>query len=330
MLRRVLWLVIIVVAVWSGGWWLAAAELGRALATDEIAASGWSVRSGEADVSGYPLRFNVHLNDISAQGPRNERVALDSLDASAPAFWPGNATIALPETPVLIAFPSTDIALQIEAGEARMHLGPSLALPLRELGIEGSSLDLNVADARWGSNGPFHLSLRQTDDNPALYDLSANVAEMAPGAPLRRLLNVPAQWGETLYPIVVEGAVGFDAPLDRASLSGPLPQLRILRLHQATAGWGDVEFSAEGDLTFDLGGVPTGSVTVSTSGWRSLLDMAIASGLLQPDARRQIETVLGAMARISGTEEEIIFPLRFADDQMWLGGIVLGPAPRLR
>ena len=330
MLRRVLWLVIIVVAVWSGGWWLAAAGLRRALATDEIAASGWTIRSSEAEVSGYPLRFDVHLNDLSAQGPRNESIALDSLNASAPAYWPGDATIALPETAILIALSSTDIALRAEAGMARIRLGPSLALPLRELGIEGDSLDLNVAGAPWGANGPFRLSLHQTNDNPALYALSANVVELAPGAPLRSLLDVPAQWGETLHPIVIEGAVGFDAPLDRASLSGPLPRLRILRLGQATTGWGDVELSAEGDLTFDLGGVPTGSVTLSATGWRSLLDMAIAGGLLEGDMRRQIETVLGAIARMSGSTDEIIFPLRFADDQMWLGGIALGPAPGLR
>ena len=68
MVRGGIWLIVVLSAIWTGWWWLASAGLGQLLQQDRIAVSGWEVEPGAAKVSGYPMRFDVEVDRLSARG----------------------------------------------------------------------------------------------------------------------------------------------------------------------------------------------------------------------------------------------------------------------
>jgi len=90
-----------------------------------------------------------------------------------------------------------------------------------------------------------------------------------------------------------------------------------------------VALGAEGALTFDAEGIPDGVLSLRVTNWSKLLDAGERGGFLPPSMRGQVNTMLRLLEGRGGTPGGLDLDLVFADGQMVLAGLPLGPAPRL-
>ena len=72
--------------------------------------------------------------------------------------------------------------------------------------------------------------------------------------------------------------------------------------------------------------MPEGTLTLDLRGWQSALRLAVSLGLLPVERLPLLSAGLAAMAEADGSAS---MDLVFADGQMRLGLVPLGPAPRL-
>ncbi|NNK16286.1 MAG: DUF2125 domain-containing protein, partial [Sulfitobacter sp.] len=142
----------------------------------------------------------------------------------------------------------------------------------------------------------------------------------------RALLGIPQDWPYQWSVAKAAGALGFSVPLDRRSVDAGLPPPNRIEILDMQMIWGSVEVSANGSLNIDPEGIPEGDVSLFVDNWRILFDVAKASDLAIP---AQADLMLNALANIGGDPDTLELTLSFADGDMSLSGIALGPAPRL-
>ena len=79
----------------------------------------------------------------------------------------------------------------------------------------------------------------------------------------------------------------------------------------------------------DAEGFAEGRLDLRARNWEEMLDVAEASGALDPTLAGAVRAGLGLIARLAGDRNALDVPLDFGDGTARLGPIPLGPAPRL-
>lgn len=331
MRRLVLWLSAAAL-LWSAWWAVAAFGLQAGLAgwVDARRPEGWQAEAARIDVAGYPWSLKAGLTDVTLSHPARQ-LAVDAprLDLQAPAHWPGFVTLDLPDAPLRLTTPAGEAVLRAEGAEATLRLRPGMALELERLGAQSGPWEITAEAGPLLSAADLQIDARQAGDDPATYHMTLAADALTPGAPLRTLLNLPSAWAQSFDVLAGDVLVTFDRPWDRTALNARAPRPREVTLQRAEAIWGPVAIMAEGALSIAPDGIPSGGVTLRIENWEPLLNMAEAAGLLPQSVRAQAELMLRALANMTSGAELLELDLSFADGNMALGGIDLGPAPRL-
>ncbi len=329
---RITWAAAGLALAWTA-WWFWVAETARTAAEawfDARRAEGWQADYDRLDLGGYPLRLEAELVQPALADPETG-VALtaSAVGVSAPARWPGDITVTLPEDPITLASPEGRAALLMQAATAQMALRPGTALELERL---------DFASGPWSLEGPGgqvllaeDLGIAMTQDNaaPQTYRLTAGATDLQPGSAPRAALRVPESWPVSFDTFAVEMQVRFDRVWDRQAIEIARPQPRAIDLVLAEAVWGTLELRAAADLTVDADGVPSGPVSLQARNWQEMLGLAERAGLLPPALVPQAQRVLRALAAASGDPRAIDVTLTLRDGQIRMGFVPLGPAPRL-
>ncbi|MFD2740195.1 DUF2125 domain-containing protein [Sulfitobacter aestuarii] len=331
-MRRFVLFAAMLAALWSGWWWLVATGTERFLdqAAQTSAGEGWQLDFAGFEIGGYPLRLEGELAQPTLTAPaRGLSVAADRLGLSAPAYWPGHVSLGLPETPISLQSPSGTARLELSDGHGVLRLRPGAALELQRLQLIVAAWRLENDLGELIAGDVLRGLAEQDAQDAATYHISMDAGELTPGAALRGLLDLPAEWPVTFDGFAAEMRATFDRPFDRHARADRLPQPRALDLARLEAIWGALRLSAAGQLSIDAEGIPTGALRLEVENWPMLLDLAQAAGLLQPRMRGQTEMMFRALANLGGEAEALDLTLHFADGEMALGPIRLGPAPRL-
>ena len=329
-MRKITWIIALALLAWCGWWWVASTGLRSGIATwiDARTAEGWQAEVGHIAGGGFPTAVQAGLVDLALADPQaGLAVRTDRLDISAPAWWPGDVTVALDDDPITIASPLGRSTLTMENGVVALELHPGTALELESLGW--TSGPWQVSDAAGAQALAQNLTLTMTQTQGAAYAFRARADGFAPGEPTRARLRLPDNFPRAFDSLQLRADVTFDTAWDQRALDTARPQPRSIDLHLVEARWGELRLKMAADLVVDAQGVPEGEMTIQAENWRSMLDLAESAGVLPNGLRRQAENILQALAGASGSDASLDVDLGLRNGAIYLGFIPIGPAPRL-
>lgn len=330
-MRKLVKVLIILVVLWTGWWWLASTGMQMAVTAqfNELEAQGWRVEKAAPEITGFPFALRQNLGQIRLTGPDQTTLEATNLTLAAKAYWPGYTSVILPQTPIKITANGAPLYLQFNNATADMHLRPGTALELQKLAFTSGSWQINDATGNLVTAQNLTLSLLQDAQAAETYAFNVQATNLAPGDVIRAKLNVPANAPLTFDAYTAQGSTRLNRPLDRALISGAHARPDALALKMAEITWGDISVNATADLTFDTLGTPEGEVVTSVQNWRSLLNYARVAGVISQQQETQSGMMLGIFANMSGTPDDLSLMLRATDGQMTLNGIGIGPAPKV-
>ena len=330
-MRRTLVLVLTLAAVWAGYWWTGALAMERGFRgwLDARAAEGWVASYESVETHGFPSRFDTSFRDLALQppgagwawrAPLFQTLMLSYAPNRAVAAWPGPQTILTP---------LERIDLEGDELRASVRLGVAARLPLEE--FRAVARDLRIEGGSGWSATAAEASLATVSVPTAANGqrLGVRLRDLRPPAALRALVDPLGSMPDAVEGFHLDVDLGFDAPWDRHALEDRAPRLTGLALREATLLWGDLAISAEGAVEIGADGVPEGRIDLSVAGWRRLLGLAEATGLLGEGLAPLTERALEVLAGLSPDAGVIEAPLSFQGGFVSLGPIPLGPAPRL-
>lgn len=322
---RLLTIVVAVMALLWSGWWVVGSRLvsrGAVAGIEAARAEGWDIAYDDLSVEGFPNRFDTTMDAPRVTSPDG------AFGWSAPfvqilmlSYRPNRVIAVAPQEMVLdtplgrIDIASTDLRGSAAVTASRSPDLLRATLQGKGLTLAGAGLDGEVATAQ--------LALRRTGGEAA-YDVALDVAAMMPGEVLRARIDPAGTLPATIDSLDLD----VRATLDRVVGTGMegTPRLTALDIRNLRLVWGEMRLSASGPLDVGPDGRLDGVVSVKVAGWETALRLAASLGLFPPE---RLPLVMAGMAGASGNDGSVAMDLTFADGQMRLGPIPLGPAPRL-
>ncbi|XDA99330.1 DUF2125 domain-containing protein [Sulfitobacter sp. LCG007] len=320
---------VLAMLAWCGWWWFAATSLERGVQDwfETRRAEGWQADHAGLTRSGFPDRLRLRIENPALADPdTGVAVEMGDLVIEAKAWWPGNVTVQLPGSPILLASPQGRSMLALP-GQAALRTHPGPSLELEHMSLTSGPWSLETEEGSLLSAEDLTLEMQQSGNSAETYALTLEARGFRPGEVARDRFFVPGDWPVAFERFAVQADVVFDRPWDRGALDQSRPQPRHIALKLAEAAWGDLRLKAAADLDVDPTGVPEGELTLQARNWREILTLAEAAGALDPDFRPQIETVLETLARLGGDPDNFDVTLDFEGGGMSMGFLPLGPAP---
>lgn len=338
-MRFLKWLAVLLVLLFSGGWFAAkyAIEHAAEQAIAEADAKGVKAEVGAVSVSGFPIRLDLQARDVSLADPVSGMGWQGPLlSLHAPSLTPWDLTADLPAEQV-VTLPDQTIALSSEAFRAGLTSAPDLNLPLRRLDASATRLSAQ-SDLGW-QIGFGEISIALTEDataGPNNYALALDLAPLrldpafltalaAVALPDMPASDLPAEVNQ------IDGdlSLRLTAPLDR-NAGQTRPQIDAVEIRALTLAWGELTLDAKGAIHADADGYAAGTVSLELRGWDRLPAVLAASGAIKPEVAPTIGNFLRAIASQSPDADLLALPLVMESGRMSLGPFPLGPAPLLR
>ena len=328
-MRKLTVLVIVLAALWSGYWIVGKTALQRGLAQIKgRAQAGLDLSWAEAEVHGYPNRFDTTLDGVRiADSAGRWTWEAPFFQIMALSYRPHHVIAVWPETQRLIV-PGQALTLTSERmrGSAVFEPETDLTLNRAQLVVEAPRV---TSDLDWTVSADRALLAARPamgQDDARIRDVALEIDALSLPPQVTALLG-GADLPRRVETLSVDMQITFDQPWTRHSLQGPTPQAQRIALRDASLDWGEVEITGTGDIEIRDDGRPEGELDLSAKGWRKLLDIATQAGLLPAEQARTIASAAGFFA---GGSETLSLPLSFRDGRMFLGPVPLGPAPVLR
>lgn len=329
-MRKLTYLLITLSVLWSG-YWVAGSTVIRNAAEDWFAAQG--VRGVTAErtaltVAGFPNRFDLTVEGITFADPASG-IGWQAPFAQVFAMtWkPWHIIAALPPAQV-VTLPGQTITLASEGLRASLRARPSGDLPLAMAIAESGAISATSSQGWTTGAAKAVLSLGAAPGKPLAYDISADIAGLAPDPALLLRLLPEGGLPPALTEIRLRATATLTAALDRHA-GDTRPRLAALELTDARVTWGDVALTATGSIAPDDQGYAAGRIAFTVTNWRKVMPLLVASGTVKPELARTVETMLDSLARQSGDAEVLKLPLVMDQGWMSIGPLPLGPAPIL-
>ncbi len=311
------WLVILVAGLatlWGGYWFVGRGILRDQIATAVVAAEaeGWRIAWDDLGIGGFPNRFDTNVTepDVTApdgalrwHAPFLQVLALSYRPNEIIAVAPHQMTFEGPWGSVVVT--STDLRA---SGTVSLSASPDPrrgTLVGEAVGIDGGAWRLDMARAQ--------LAARRAA-SPEGWDVALDLSEIRPGGALAAALNPAGGSPESVDTLDVDATLV------------PEGAAYSLNLRRADLVWGALELDADGAIEVDVDGVPEGALSIELRGTEAALALLRGWGLVSEAQLPLLEAGLAGMAEDDGAMR---FDLTFANGQMRMGPIPLGPAPRL-
>ncbi|KIN68597.1 DUF2125 domain-containing protein [Sulfitobacter donghicola] len=319
-------------AVVLGAWWWVATNglvAGMNAWLEDRRSEGLQIEVADISRHGFPLKIASSLTDMQLTDPQTaSRVDIPKVTVSTPIYWPGDATITLPATPITFASPHATLTFSSSGATAAMRLHPGTALQLEALKAESSQVSLDLVEGRVLAIEDIQIDVLQTTDEQT-YDIDLTADGFAPGSIIRQSLGLPVSWPAAFETLVADMTVTFDRPWDKSALEHTRPQPTAIKIDQINAAWADLNIFASADLQVAQGGIPSGTFTLKAQNWQRMLDVATTSGAMNADMRAQAESILGLLAGLSGNADTLDVEITIDQGRMRMGFVPLGNAPRI-
>ncbi|MEM9432485.1 MAG: DUF2125 domain-containing protein [Pseudomonadota bacterium] len=330
-MRRLIFIVVLAAAAWSGYWIYGARAQTSAVETwlEERRAEGWQVEYSALDLQGYPNRFDMTMRDVELTDPETgvswiapffQILALSYQPNHLIAVWPDQQTLATPEQKIDLVAEKMTASLVVKPGE-------DLELDRANLVVENASL---TSTEGWTTRfKALTAGIRGTEGRENTYDLALSADGLVPGEAWQGMIDRSGALPDALEAVLIDIVLGFDAPLDIRTIEEARPALTAIEIKQAKAGWGELSLRAAGKVNVDATGKPDGAIDLNARNWRDMLALAVDAGAVSSDVARGAELGLGLLSNLSGSSDSLDAPLSFKDGLSFLGPIPIGKAPDL-
>jgi hypothetical protein len=329
-MRKLLFLLVTLTALWSGYWFVGSSVI-RNTATDMLAAQsarGLTAETSSLSVAGFPNRFDLTAEGINFADPASG-IGWQAPFAQifAMTWKPWHIIAALPPEQTVIV-PGQEVTITSEAFRASVRARPSADLPLAMAIVESGPLSATSSLGWTHALEKAVLSLGAASGTPNAYDITADVAGLAPDAALLKQLAPEGGLPPTISDIRLRATATLTAPLDRRA-GETNPRLAAINLADMAATWGEVTLTASGGIAPDDKGYAEGRIEFTVTNWRQVMPLLVASGTVRPQLAQTVETMLEGLAKQTGDAEVLKLPLVLEDGWMSFGPLPLGPAPVL-
>jgi hypothetical protein len=323
-------LFVVAALAWGLYWFVGAMALERATTAwlDARRAEGW-VAEAAIETRGFPNRFDTTFTGLQLADPDTrvgwsapvfQMMALSYKPNHLIMIWPGAQRVSTPEQ-----------AITVDADRLRgsVIVDPESLTPLRSATVELAGARIASTEGWTAALAAGQVSMRAKPGatEPATYDVYIDLGELAPDAGFIARLSGKDRLPDTIASIRIGAVVTYDKPWDRTAIDDARPQPRKVLLEALAARWGDLDLSATGTLDIGPDGAPNGTLEVSVTNWRDMIEIARALGVLE---KRQVGTVTSGMelyAALSGNFDRLDAPVSFRDGQTFIGPVPVGPSP---
>lgn len=321
-MRGLLWVTVILAALWGGYWWAGARGVEQAATgwIDDQRARGLMVAHDGLTVSGFPNRFDLTVTGLSVADPaRDTGWTTPFVQVFAMTWKPWHLIAATPGGQT-ITLPGQVLTLDGSRIMASLVLTPGTDLALKETVASGEGLALS-STLGWRMTAEKVVASTRADATTAnTHRLGLQATGLAPDPQIAAAAGLPAAI-DTAH---LDARATFSAPIDR-NAGQTRPRLTALALDRARLDWGRLKIAATGTLAADAAGFAAGDITLTVEDWPALPRLLVAMGVVTPEAEPTLAAGLKGFAKGDPTRLEVT--LTFADGQMRLGLIPLGLAP---
>ena len=278
----------------------------------------------QVNVSGYPYRLEVSLDDIEARFATNlNHVALAMPNVKLTAHpWNLKHWVGVSRAPSHTMIGLGERALGVEVGRSRASLVLGEQMRTERFSLEMNDVVLqSVSGQASGALDQLQVHLR----NPPLAALSQEIGVLADNVRVRNIGT--AQQSFDIDGLVMEAKlsgpalVGWDvASLNRWRAGGGILEIQNL---QVSAGGLGVVFS--GTIALDALFRPIGAGTVVIDGYRELLETFYSSGLINNLAKAAAILTLDLLSTMSEEtgQRSVEAPISVQDGVLSVGPVAL-------
>ncbi|MDO7556425.1 MAG: DUF2125 domain-containing protein [Loktanella sp.] len=328
-MRKLTFIVAILAALYAGYWFIGSSAVEKGV-TGQIAKmneAGWDITYSDLGTKGFPSRFDTSATDLSVTTPEAGFTwNVPFVQANALSYRPNSVIAVFPNQQEIIVN-GQPIVVNSDGLRANLAVAAGTDLELSNLTAEVGEMSLELPSGPLTSISSGLFALRPAIA-PLTYDAYLTLDNLDLPPALRALLDPRGTLPETLSQTVIDAQITLDEKLDRHALaSKQLPLVDKVELNSAAMTWGALELRGTGEITIDLGGVPTGQITLSATNWQQMFDIALKIGALDAQVGR---TLRNAGLLLSGGSNDISIPLSFKGGNMFIGPIPAGAAPRFR
>ena len=336
-MRKLILIIIILSGLWGGYWVIGSTALETGahnfLKTKHNASAPVSVAYSDLSVRGFPNRFDTRLTDLDLVDHQNNiRWQAPFLQIYALSYKPYHVIAALPHAQRL-EFQGQNLQINSDEIKGSIVFDPKPIMQ-KALEIKRSSFVINalslISDKGWETSiKQANIATRQTPANALHYDIAAAINDILLPASLDALVDPMGQHPNVVDVISLDLTVEYTHPWDVLASPNKRPKMRAATINSLSVSWGDIQLQTSGALTIDPNGYPVGQLELVVTNWENLYDMAHNAHAIDPKSAASIRTGLKLLAGLSNGENVIKAPLVFANAQISLGPLAIGPAPRL-
>jgi hypothetical protein len=321
MLRILIAVTVIAAAVWGTYWFIGSRALDRTVT--QILAEHPDFAAESHHVRGFPNRFDLTLTE--------PRLQMDPLRWQAPflqvfalSYRPHHLIVILPhEQRASVA--GQEATLLSDDARASLFMTPDRMLPLERTALVVQAPRLQMQGATHQADA---LRMASRSEDARLHDAVIEIEAAFPDPVLMDALDPERYFPRRFDVIRLEGQMQFDRPLDRAALAGAIPNLVIMQFTGARVRFDDIDVLARGTVEPDAAGRLSGPVTLTVTGWPSLLEKLSETGIIDADQAGFLRPLLAGMTDPENPDQ-IELELMLRDGAVSAGPITLARIPAL-
>jgi hypothetical protein len=309
------------VVLWSAYWGAAALALrqGSAAILSAPLSGPLSAQVGQTQVSGFPGTFELSLTDISLRSADDFLWSSPFVQLQAPSYSPQTISLEISSPQrVQSRFGNLDLTATEFQVQVLLQSTMMLALGSAQIDLEEALLS---HDAGW--QVPLErLRISLQDSGPdGVYTLLIGTT----GVDLSNLFPALPPTHNQLRSQHAAVDLSFSRDWDRRVTEAGLPALQGLTIREAGLEFGTSQIGLTGQLQITEARTLEGSLSLTISGWRELIQTLRTARLLDPDLSDLILEFLSDQ----NANEAILLPLSIRNGQVQLGFFTLGMVPPL-
>lgn len=320
-MRAILVLAILASLGWGAYWFAGSYALDRAVTevmdqSPELSADAHSIR-------GFPSRFDVTLT--------NPQFAANGLEWRAPfaqifaLSYRLNHIIAVFANDQNLRVGGTDMTLHSEDLRASVEMEAGLDLPLEQVTLVGTGLDLGIAGHSHRAQD-LRAAARRMPEQHNLYEIALVLDTVLPSVALLEHLDRSDFWPRRLDVVRLDAELELSRALDRHALQGAAPEVTQIAFTGGQIHWPGTQIDADGRVSPDANGVLNGGGTLRVTGWRNLLDRLIRVGAIPADQAPLIAIMAQGLTSAENPEQ-VTVELSIQDGTVRLGPLALMQIP---